>query len=299
MENNTKKSGKAGYIITIIFLLIVIVILSILFAFKETIFPATKAVSTIDSNTLISNNIVENTSATENVIAQNRAKLINSVKGYWLSTTNDLFLAITDTTDSLGTTTTTFSLTGASGITYTNCTIDATKITCDDKVYNYTMQGNNLILSYDNVTRNFVPSNLYLLSKQSKSYYANMMGYTLTNAQLPEGVTITGDYTNNALVGTWETADGNTQLVFALKNGNLVVSKTNKSTRETLSNLPVGMTQVFIEFVNNSSLSDEVYKYQLQDSKTLILSDIVGDGFTKYTKTSDEQSPQLLITNQQ
>ena len=299
MENNTKKSGKAGYIITIIFLLIVIVILAVLFAFKETIFPVAKNVTTVDSNTLISNTTVENTSVNENLVAQREAKLINSVKGYWVSSTNDLFLAITDTTDSLGTTTTTFSLTGGSGITYTNCTIDETTIKCDGKEYKYTMQGNNLILSYDNGAYNFVPSNLYLLSKQSKAYYANMMGYSLTTTKLPQGVQITGDYTNNALVGTWESSDGNTQLVFASKNGGLVVSKTNKSTREILSDLPVGMTQTYIEFVNNSSLSEEVYQYQLKDTKTLILSEIVGDGFTQYTKTSNEQTPQLLITENQ
>jgi Tfp pilus assembly protein PilE len=299
MENNTKKSGKAGYIITIIFLLIVIVILSVLFAFKETIFKTSVQNTCVtDTNTLISNTL-ENTSTSENLVAQQKAKTIDAVKGYWVSSTNDQFLAITDTTDSLGKTTTTFSLTGSSGITYTDCTIDDTTITCDGKEYKYKMQGNNLILSYDNVTRNFIPSNLYLLSKQSKSYYANMMGYSLTKAQLPQGIQITGDYTNNALVGTWESSDGNTQLVFAAKNGGLVVTRTNKSTRETISEMPVGMTQAYIEFVNNSSLSEEVYQYQLKDSKTLILSEIIGDAFTQYTKTSDEQTPQLLITEQQ
>ena len=59
------------------------------------------------------------------------------------------------------------------------------------------------------------------------------------------------------------------------------------------------MTQTYIEFVNNSSLSEEVYQYQLKDTKTLILSEIVGDGFTQYTKTSNEQTPQLLITENQ
>jgi hypothetical protein len=299
MENNAKKSGKAGYIITIIFLILVIIVLSILFAFKETIFPVAKVANTVDTNTLISNDTIENTLATENTIAQNQAKLVNSVKGYWIATTGDLFLAITDTTDSLGKTSTNFSLTGNSGITYTTCTIDSTKITCDGKIYNYIMQGNNLILSYDNVTRNFIPSNYYQLSKQSKIYYANIMGYSLGTTQIPDGVQITGDYINKSLLGTWESSSGNEQLVFTLKNNNLVVSKTNKSTREILSDLPVGMTQTYIEFVNNSSLSNEEYKYQLKDAKTLILSNIVGDGFTEYTKVSDEQTPQLVITDEE
>ena len=299
MENNAKKSGKAGYIIIIIFLILVIIVLSILFAFKETIFPVAKVTNTVDTNTLISNDTIENTLATENTIAQNQAKLVNSVKGYWIATTGDLFLAITDTTDSLGKTSTNFSLTGSSGATYTTCTIDSTKITCDGKVYNYAVQGNNLILSYDNVTRNFIPSNYYQISKQSKIYYANMMGYSLGASQIPEGVQITGDYMNKSLLGTWESSSGNIQLVFAIKNNNLVVSKTNKSTREILSDLPVGMTQSYIEFVNNSSLSNEEYKYQFKDAKTLVLSDIVGDGFTEYTKVSDEQTPQLVITDEE
>ena len=299
MENNTKKSGKAGYIITIIFLLLVIVILAVLFVFKEQIFKtgAQNTVCIPDTNALIQNTTVSNTSGNENVLAQER--LINSVKGYWIASTNDLFLAITDTTDSLGKTTTNFSLTGNSGITYTTCTIDSTKITCDGKIYNYTMQGNNLILSYDNVTRNFIPSNYYQLSKQSKIYYANIMGYSLGTTQIPDGVQITGDYINKSLLGTWESSSGNEQLVFALKNNNLVVSKTNKSTREILSDLPVGMTQTYIEFVNNSSLSNEEYKYQLKDARTLVLSNIVGDGFTQYTKVSDEQTPQLIITDEE
>lgn len=298
MENNTKKSGKIGYIITIIFLLIVIVILSVLFAFKETIFPAKQVASNnIDTNTLISNDVVENTLATENTIAQNQAKLVKSVKGYWIATTGDLFLAITDTTDSLGKTTTNFSLTGGSGITSTECTIDSTKITCDSKIYSYTLQGNNLILSYDNVTRNFIPSNLYSLSKQSKIYYANMMGYSLGTSKIPDGVQITGDFINKSLLGTWESSSGDTQLVFAIKNNSLVVSKTNKSTREILSDLPVGMTQGYIEFVNNSSLSEEAYEYKFKDAKTLILSEIAGDSFTEYTKTSDEQTVELTITD--
>ena len=255
MENNTKKSGKAGYIITIIFLLLVIVILAVLFVFKEQIFKtgAQNTVCIPDTNALIQNTTVSNTSGNENVLAQER--LINSVKGYWIASTNDLFLAITDTTDSLGKTTTNFSLTGNSGITYTTCTIDSTKITCDGKIYNYTMQGNNLILSYDNVTRNFIPSNYYQLSKQSKIYYANIMGYSLGTTQIPDGAQITGDYINKSLLGTWESSSGNEQLVFALKNNNLVVSKTNKSTREILSDLPVGMTQTYIEFVNNSKIN--------------------------------------------
>ena len=33
--------------------------------------------------------------------------------------------------------------------------------------------------------------------------------------------------------------------------------------------------------------------------KTLVLSDIVGDGFTEYTKVSDEQTPQLVITDEE
>ena len=294
MENNTQKSGKAGYIITIIFLLLVIVILAVLFVFKEQIFKtgAQNTVCIPDTNALIQNTTVSNTSGNENVLAQER--LINSVKGYWIASTNDLFLAITDTTDSLGKTTTNFSLTGNSGITYTTCTIDSTKITCDGKIYNYTMQGNNLILSYDNVTRNFIPSNYYQLSKQSKIYYANIMGYSLGTTQIPDGVQITGDYINKSLLGTWESSSGNEQLVFALKNNNLVVSKTNKSTREILSDLPVGMTQTYIEFVNNSSLSNEEYKYQLKDARTLVLSNIVGDGFTQYTKVSDEQTDQQI-----
>ena len=298
MENNTKKSGKAGYIITIIFLILVIIVLSILFAFKETIFPVAKTVNTVDTNTLISNTIVENQLATENKIAQTQAKLINSVKGYWVATTGDLFLAITDTTDSLGTTTTNFSLTGGSGVSYTTCTIDSTKITCDGKVYDYAMQGNNLILSYDNATHNFIPSNLYSLSKQSKIYYANMMGYSLGPSNIPEGVQINGDYINKALLGTWESSDGNTQLVFALENGNMTVSKTNKLTREILSDLPVGMTQTYLDFVNNSSLSDESYQYQLKDSKTLVLLSLGENTTSQYTKVSDEQSPQLIITNE-
>ena len=46
-----------------------------------------------------------------------------------------------------------------------DCTIDDTTITCDGKEYKYKMQGNNLILSYDNVTRNFIPSNLYSFAR--------------------------------------------------------------------------------------------------------------------------------------
>lgn len=302
MENNTKKSGKAGYIITIIFLLLVIVILAVLFVFKEQIFKtgAQNTVCIPDTNALIQNTTVSNTSGNENVLAQER--LINSVKGYWIASTNDLFLAIIDTTDTLGDVTTHFSLMGASGITYTTCTIDSTKIKCDDKIYTYAIQGNNLILSYDNVTRNFIPSNFYQVSKQSKNYYARMMGYTITETRLPDDAQITGNYTNNALLGTWELTTGNAQLIFSSEETDVVtVTKLNKTTNESVLNMPVGMNTKYIEFVDNSSTSEEIYTYQLTDNNTLILSDVNGKGIFEYKKIKDSETtkPSVVYNEQQ
>lgn len=290
MNNNVpngaapKKSGKAGLIVLIIFLLLVIVALVVLFVFKEKIFPAAQNTPAANQNAIISNSI-ENTTNPSNIInptAQNQ--LINSVKGYWIATTGDLFLAITDTTDSSGQVTTNFSLTGSTGITSTTCTIDSTKITCSDKVYEYKVQGNYLILSYDNVTRNFAPSNYYQLSKQSKNYYATMMGYTITHANLPSDCQITGEYTNNALVGTWTYEPGHTKLVFSIVDGNLTVSKINTATNETILNIPVGMDKKYIEFVDNSSLGEEIYSYTLIDNNTLELSGITDKGVYEYRK---------------
>lgn len=277
-----KKSGKAGYVVTIIFLLLVIVALVVLFVFKEKIFPAAQNTPAANNQNALVSNTIEDPTNTINPTAQNQ--LINSVKGYWVATTGDLFLAITDTTDSLGTTTTNFSLTGSSGVTYTTCTIDSTTIKCDSKEYKYSMQGNNLILSYDNVTRNFTPSNYYQLSKQSKKFYANMMGYSITPAKLPDDFQITGDYTNKALVGTWSLTGGNGKYIFSIVDGNLTATSINTLTNESTLNIPVGMDKKYIEFVDNSSLNEEIYSYTFVDNNTLQLHGVTNKTFAEYKR---------------
>jgi len=291
-NNIPKKSGKAGLIVLIIFLLLVIVALVVLFVFKEKIFPVARENVAVDSNTLISNTLVENTTNTINETAQR--DLINSVKGYWIATTGDLFLAITDNVESSSTN---FSLTGSSGLTSAPCTIDSEKITCSDKIYNYKMQGNYLILSYDNITRSFVPSNYYQLSKQSKNFYANMMGYQIPDSKIPTDAPITGDYINKSLLGTWQLSNGNSQLVFSIKNGNLVVSKVNLRTRETVLDLPVGMNTKYIDLVNSSSIEEEAYSYSLKDDGTLFLSSLVNKSIEEYKKISNDQTIQITINN--
>ena len=289
MNNNVpngaapKKSGKAGYVVTIIFLLLVIVALVVLFVFKEKIFPAAQNTPAANNNqnTLVSNTIEDPTN-TINPTAQNQ--LINSVKGYWIASTGDLFLAITDIKSSSGTDTVNFSLTGANGITSGSCTIDSNKITCNNKVYDYKMQGNYLILSYDNVTRNFAPSNYYQLSKQSKKFYANMMGYSITPAKLPDDFQITGDYTNKALVGTWSLTGGNGKYIFSIVDGNLTATSINTLTNESTLNIPVGMDKKYIEFVDNSSLNEEIYSYQLLDNNTLQLRGVTNKTFAEYKR---------------
>jgi hypothetical protein len=289
MNNNVpngaapKKSGKAGLIVLIIFLLLVIVALVVLFVFKEKIFPVSSN-TTPSANTTTSNTI-ENTTFTTNTINENaQSRLIDSVKGYWIASTGDLFLSITDTTDSSGNTSTNFSLTGGSGVTSAPCTIDSNRIKCGEKVYEYKVQGNNLILSYDNVTRNFTPSNYYQLSKQSKKFYANMMGYSITPAKLPDDFQITGDYTNKALVGTWSLTGGNGKYIFSIVDGNLTATSINTLTNESTLNIPVGMDKKYIEFVDNSSLNEEIYSYQLLDNNTLQLRGVTNKTFAEYKR---------------
>ena len=297
MENNTKKSGKAGYIITIIFLLIVIVILSVLFAFKETIFPIAKENVAVDSNTLISNTLVENTTNTINETAQR--DLINSVKGYWIATTGDLFLSISDTTDSSGNTTTNFSLTGASGMTASPCTIDSTKINCNNKTYSYKIQGNYLILSYDNIVHNFAPSNYYQLSKQSKKYYAQIMGYSIVDSSEEiKDSPITGEYINKAILGTWKNNNVDETLTFELQNGSIIASKVEQASNQVALNIPVGMSEKYIQFIDSSTTSDTYYSYQITDNgKTLTISAGNEYGLVIHTYTKVETSS--LLTNQQ
>ena len=301
MNNNVpngaapKKSGKAGYVVTIIFLLLVIVALVVLFVFKEKIFPAAQNTPAANNNqnTLVSNTIEDPTN-TINPTAQNQ--LINSVKGYWIASTGDLFLAITDIKSSSGTDTVNFSLTGANGITSGSCTIDSNKITCNNKVYDYKMQGNYLILSYDNVTRNFAPSNYYQLSKQSKKYYANMMGYTLTDDSSEEQ--ITGEYVNKTILGTWkgDNTGIDETLSFELQNGSIIASKVNNTLNQATLNIPVGMNEKSIEFVDSSSTSDEKYSYIIKDGThlTLYAGGQYGTVIQEYTKVENS----TVLTNE-
>ena len=222
--------------------------------------------------------------------------MINSVKGYWIASTGDLFLAITDIKSSSGTDTVNFSLTGANGITSGSCTIDSNKITCNNKVYDYKMQGNYLILSYDNVTRNFAPSNYYQLSKQSKKYYANMMGYTLTDDSSEEQ--ITGEYVNKTILGTWkgDNTGIDETLSFELQNGSIIASKVNNTLNQATLNIPVGMNEKSIEFVDSSSTSDEKYSYIIKDGThlTLYAGGQYGTVIQEYTKVENS----TVLTNE-
>ena len=123
-----------------------------------------------------------------------------------------------------------------------------------------------------------------------------MMGYTLTDDSSEEQ--ITGEYVNKTILGTWKGANTGIDdtLTFELQNGSIIASKVNNTLNQATLNIPVGMNEKSIEFVDSSSTSDEKYSYTIKNGThlTLFAGDQYGTVIQEYTKVENS----TVLTNE-